>query len=207
MRTLRELKPLLILSVFALVFTVACGGGGEDSGYGSEEPAETEPTEPAMDEPAEPKTATAELHGQEGSTIHGTVVFSQAPDGGPVSITAEVEGLDGAGSHGFHIHETGDCSAADFTSAGGHFNPTGAPHGGPNDAEHHAGDLGNIEIGDHGMGTLSLSSSMITLAEGADNSVIGKAVILHAGTDDLETQPTGDAGARLACGVVKAPMM
>jgi Cu-Zn family superoxide dismutase len=205
MRTLKSFKPLLILALFTLVFTVACGGGSSEYG----EPEETTPAEPETpaDAPMEPTTATAELHGQEGSAIHGTVVFSQAPDGGPVSVQAEVEGVEATGLHGFHIHAIGDCSAADFTSAGCHFNPTGAPHGGPDDAEHHAGDLGNIEIGDDGTGTLNLSSDSITLADGAANSVIGKAVIVHAGEDDLETQPTGDAGARLACGVIQASMM
>ena len=205
MRYWKDLEPLRILCLLVLVFAVACGGGNtEDSGYETTEPetqeAETQEAAPAI------KVATATLQGQEGSNISGTVTFTQSPDGGAVTIQAEVRGMDGAGMHGFHIHETGDCTAADFTSAGGHFNPTNAPHGGPDDAEHHAGDLGNIEIGADGTGTLDLASSMLTLDAGAPNSTVGKAVILHAGEDDLETQPTGDAGARLACGVVQLSM-
>lgn len=205
MRYWKDLEPLRILCLLVLVFAVACGGGDtEDSGYETTEPetqeAETQEAAPAI------KVATATLQGREGSNISGTVTFTQSPDGGAVTIQAEVRGMDGAGMHGFHIHESGDCTAADFTSAGGHFNPTNAPHGGPDDAEHHAGDLGNIEIGEDGTGTLDLASSMLTLDAGATNSAVGKAVILHAGQDDLETQPTGDAGARLACGVVQLSM-
>lgn len=198
MRDLKELRPLLILTLFALVLIAACGGQPEPA----EEAAET--MAPETLEP-ETVTATAELQGLEGSEIAGTVTFSQH-DGGPVTIVAEVGGVEGAGLHGFHIHETGDCSAADFTSAGGHFNPEGVEHACPPDTPRHAGDLGNIEIGDDGSGMLESSSDLITLDETAANSVIGKAVILHAGEDDCQTQPTGDAGGRLACGVIEAGM-
>lgn len=128
----------------------------------------------------------------------GLVSFSQEADG--VKIVAHIIGAP-AGTHGLHVHDIGDCSAADFTSAGGHFNPTDAPHGGPEDAERHAGDLGNIVIGKDGSGHLELVSQMLSLHEG-DNAVIGRAVILHQKADDLVSQPTGAAGARLACGVV-----
>jgi len=205
MRYWKDLEPLRILCLLVLVLAVACGGGdSEESDYATTEsetpPAQTQEAAPAI------TMATASLKGQEGSNVSGTVTFTQSPDGGAVTIQAEVSGVEGAGMHGFHIHETGDCSAADFTSAGGHFNPTNAPHGGPDDADHHAGDLGNIEIGAGGSGHLDLASSMLSLNAGAPNTVVGKAVILHAGQDDLETQPTGDAGGRLACGVVALSM-
>jgi len=201
MRHPRDLRPLLIVSLFALVLTAACGGG-------QPEPAEEPAPEPAETASAEPETvvAVAELQGREGTDIAGTVTFSQLHGGGPVTIVAEIEGVEGAGLHGFHIHETGDCSAADFTSAGGHFNPEGVEHACPPDTPRHAGDVGNIEIGDDGSGMLESSSDLITLDEAAANSVIGKAVILHAGEDDCQTQPTGDAGGRLACGVIEAGM-
>jgi Cu-Zn family superoxide dismutase len=200
MRQVKDLKPLLMLSIVALALTVACGG--------QPQPAQEEPAEPTAAEPAQPETlaAVAELHGREGSGITGTVTFCQMGDGGPVTIQADVQGVEGAGLHGFHIHETGDCSAPDFTSAGGHFNPDGVEHACPPDTPRHAGDLGNIEIGEDGSGNLDQSSDLISLHPDDANSVIGKAVILHEGEDDCQTQPTGDAGGRLACGVIKSGM-
>ena len=109
------------------------------------------------------------------------------------------------GVHGFHVHETGDCSAAEpaFAKAGGHFNPESHPHAGPDSAARHAGDLGNLEVAADGTGSLDTMTTELTLSPGA-NSVIGKALIFHEGADDFTTQPTGNAGGRLACGVVVA---
>ena len=121
--------------------------------------------------------------------------------GDGVHFTGTVTGLP-AGVHGFHIHETGDCSAPDGSSAGGHFNPTGAPHGGPQSAERHLGDLGNITADASGNAEVNIHAGGVTLGEG-ENAIMGKAIIVHAGADDLTTQPTGDAGARLACGVIQ----
>jgi len=205
MRHLRDFKALLALSIFVLVFAVACGGGQPetDEGAEAETAAETEPTEPE-----EPETvlATAELQGRTGSEIRGTVTFTQLRDGGPVTIQAQLQGVEGAGNHGFHIHEVGDCSAEDFTSAGGHFNPAQVEHACPPTEPRHAGDLGNLEIGEDGTGTLDQVSELVTLEPGAETSVIGKAVILHEGEDDCTSQPTGAAGARLACGVIEEDM-
>lgn len=165
------------------------------------EPAPEPAPEPmAMEEPAPPAVATAHLMGAEGSDISGEVVFTEGEAG--TTVTADVTGVP-AGTHGFHVHETGDCSAADFTSAGGHFNPAGVEHGGPDAEVHHAGDLGNIEVGEDGSAHYEATSTMLTVSEGP-NSVVGRAVILHEGQDDLASQPTGAAGARLACGVIEA---
>ena len=128
------------------------------------------------------------------------MVFTQ--EGDKVHVVADVAGVEPAGKHGFHLHQTGDCSAPDFTSAGGHFNPANTPHGCPGDEIRHAGDFGNIEIQPDGTGTLDITTDLLTVDDGP-NGVIGKAVILHEGTDDCTTQPTGNAGARLACGVVE----
>jgi len=144
------------------------------------------------------KTARAELAGIEGSDLKGSVTFREM--GGHVHVVAEVENAP-AGVHGFHLHEKGDCSAADFTSAGGHFNPAGVDHGAPGADPHHAGDFGNLTIGEDGKGSLELHSSSLTVAEGP-NSVVGRAVIVHEQADDLTSQPTGAAGARIGCGVV-----
>jgi superoxide dismutase, Cu-Zn family len=167
------------------------------------------PAQPAAQEPAaapapmaeQGATATATLAGREGSGISGVVTFTEGAGG--VTIVADVAGVPNPGPHGFHIHETGDCSAADFTSAGGHFNPGGNQHGAPDAADRHAGDLGNIEVGDDGSGHLELTSDRITVSPGA-NSVVGRAVILHEKADDLVSQPTGAAGGRIACGVITA---
>src|SRR5581483_11552588 len=126
-----------------------------------------------------------------GKGVSGEVTFLKV-DGG-VKVTAQVTGLT-PGSHGFHIHEFGDCSAADFTSAGGHFNPAGVPHAGPKDAQHHAGDLGNIEADASGKATLEWTDPGMTL-EGP-GSILGRGVIVHEKADDLKTQPTGNAGSR-----------
>ena len=144
--------------------------------------------------------ATAKLSGKAGTKVSGVVTFSE--HAGTVTVDAHLTGV-AAGKHGFHIHEKGDCGDVDFKNAGGHFNPTGAQHGAPGEAQHHAGDLGNIDIDANGHGTLQISSAMLTVTDGP-NSVVGKAVIVHEKADDLKTQPTGDAGARVACGVVKA---
>ena len=137
------------------------------------------------------------LHPTEGNNVTGTVTFSR--EGDDVKIVADLEGLT-PGKHGFHIHELGDCSAPDGTSAGGHYNPENTKHGGPSDAERHVGDLGNIEAGENGTAHLEMTDSMITL--NGNRSIIGRAIIVHAGEDDLTSQPTGAAGARVACGVI-----
>lgn len=141
--------------------------------------------------------AVAVLAPTAGNTGQGIVTF-EVVDGG-VRITARLEGL-AAGSHGFHIHEFGDCSAPDGTSAGGHFNPTGEPHGAPDAAERHIGDLGNLEADTQGMATYDRIDRMLSLT--GPQGVIGRGVIVHAAPDDLTSQPTGAAGPRLACGVI-----
>jgi Cu-Zn family superoxide dismutase len=184
----------IFVTIAGLMLVGACAPKQETAAPESEAPVETEVE--VIEEVA--LVASATLQPRSGGTTTGTITFTETADG--VSIHARVEGAP-AGMHGFHIHEVGDCSSEDFKSAGGHFNPAGAPHGGPTDAERHGGDLGNIEIGEDGIGHLEVSSEQLTVAEG-ENSVVGRGVILHEGEDDLETQPTGAAGARLACGVV-----
>jgi len=146
---------------------------------------------------AEITHAVAVLHPTQGSAVSGRVTFTSVLGG--VKVVAEVTGLT-PGKHGFHIHEFGDCRAADAASAGGHFNPAGKAHGTPSGHERHAGDLGNIEADPAGNARLEWVDPLITL--GGPHSIIGRSVILHANEDDLTTQPTGNAGARVACGVI-----
>jgi Cu-Zn family superoxide dismutase len=142
--------------------------------------------------------ARASLESRSGSTATGTATFTEVSTGG-VRVVVEIAGAP-PGVHGLHVHEKGDCSAPDASSAGSHFNPGGAPHAGPADAMRHAGDLGNIEIKGNGKGRLELTTDLLTVRPGP-NSVVGRAVIFHEKADDLKSQPTGDAGGRLACGV------
>jgi Cu-Zn family superoxide dismutase len=188
----------------------ACGGGHKETTEGG---ATTQPA-PASEAPAPASMAPAgggngpgaggEAHATinpaSGSDVHGTATLKQ--EGDKVMLRVEARGLT-PGKHGLHIHETGDCSAPDAASAGGHFNPGNEPHGAPDAPQHHAGDFDNIDIKPDGTGTLELSSDRITLGEGP-NSVIGKAIIIHGGVDDLTSQPAGNAGPRIGCGVIEA---
>ena len=140
--------------------------------------------------------AIAVLQSPDGK-VTGTLHFTG--DGTSVRVHGSISGL-AAGRHGFHVHEFGDCSAADYTSAGGHFNPTKEPHAAPADAKRHVGDLGNIEAAADGTAAVDVKDTR--LAFEGPRSIVGRAVIVHAKADDLKTQPTGDAGGRVACGVV-----
>jgi len=139
----------------------------------------------------------------EGAVVKGTLSFAQEGDG-PTTVTGTVTGL-APGNHGFHVHQFGDYSTG-CASTGGHFNPAGKEHGGPSDEIRHAGDLGNIVAGDDGTVTINISDSQIPLS--GENSVIGRAIVVHADEDDLgrgghnDSKTTGHAGARLACGVI-----
>ena len=133
----------------------------------------------------------------QGNTVTGTVTFTRTDAG--IKIVADLKGLS-KGKHGFHIHEFGDCSAADGTSAGGHFNPMSMSHAGPMDNMRHEGDMGNIEADDSGNAHLEYVDKMISF-DGI-HSIIGKSIIVHKGEDDFKTQPTGNAGPRVACGVI-----
>ena len=132
------------------------------------------------------------------SAVKGTVRFTQLEHG--VEIAADITGLS-PGTHGFHIHEYGDCSAADGSSAGGHFNPDGHPHGAPGTDASHAGDYGNLTADAGGRATLTLVSHRITLDQGPAG-VLGRSVVVHEKTDDLASQPAGNAGPRIGCGVI-----
>lgn len=131
------------------------------------------------------------------NTAHGVVYFVQEKGG--MHITAQLSGLT-PGEHGFHIHEFGNCACDDAVCAGGHFDPTHMPHGAPDSNERHVGDLGNIIADEQGNATYDYVDEQITL--NGPHSVIGRAVIVHADRDDLKSQPSGNAGARVGCGVI-----
>lgn len=150
--------------------------------------------------PGDGNKATATIESKSGSKVAGKAEFTELAKGG-TKVEVWIENAT-PGSHGLHLHEKGDCSAPDAASAGGHFNAAGNPHAAPSDAKRHNGDLGNIEVGADGKGHLELTSDLLTVAPGP-NSVKGKAVVFHEKTDDLKTQPTGNAGGRFGCGVVQ----
>ena len=183
----------------SLVLAIGCGGRDRD-----EEAGGTETSTPA-DSPSSATTETAQesmtvsLQGaQDDTDFAGTV--SVTPEGSGVRIVADVAGVDADGMHGIHVHENGQCDhegegGKHFTSAGGHFNPAGVEHACPPTDPRHAGDLGNLQVSG-GRGRLEVSVTNLTV-----DQLAGKAIILHAGEDDCKTQPTGDSGDRIACGV------
>lgn len=144
--------------------------------------------------------ADATIEAKSGSDVVGTVTFRPTEDAGAMLVDVDISGLE-PGKHGLHIHENGDCSAQDASSAGGHFNPYETDHGGPKSDEHHVGDLGNIVANEDGRARVELR--MPQLAFSGPASILQKAVVVHAGKDDLETEPAGDAGKRVGCGVIR----
>ena len=138
--------------------------------------------------------AVAVLHPTDGFDARGTVYFTAVENG--VQVTAEISGLS-EGNKGFHIHQYGDCTAANGTSAGGHFNPEGMDHAGPTDAIRHMGDMGNITANAQGNAMIDYVDKTIHI-----NMILGRGVIVHNGEDNLSSQPSGAAGPRVACGVI-----
>jgi Cu-Zn family superoxide dismutase len=182
-----------ICAVVGLGVHVSAQQGGPHAGHGAAAPAAAAGAEAG-------KSAVVKLAPTKDNHARGEVTFTQDAKG--VHVVGSFTGLN-MGEHGFHIHEKGDCSAPDGTSAGGHFNP--APphaHGARDAAERHAGDLGNLKADPYGLARLDFVDEKISLD--GPNSIVGKAVIIHEKADDFTTQPTGNAGARLACGVIEA---
>jgi Cu-Zn family superoxide dismutase len=142
--------------------------------------------------------ARASIAPTAGNQANGMVTFE--PSGDKVRVVAKVSGLS-PGPHGFHIHEKGDCSAADGTSAGGHFNPTNQPHGDPASAAHHGGDMPMLVADANGNATLDATLDGVTIGSGPGD-IVGRAVVVHKDVDDFKTQPAGNSGARIACGVI-----
>jgi Cu-Zn family superoxide dismutase len=144
-------------------------------------------------------TAVAMIEGRSGSSMSGKAVFTEKAGGVLVELWVEDTP---PGMHAVHVHETGDCSSEDGKSAGGHFNPGEMAHGSPHMAEHHAGDLGNMWVEEDGTGYHAIFMPVLTVAAGT-HSVDGRGIIVHAGVDDLVSQPTGAAGGRIGCGVIR----
>jgi Cu-Zn family superoxide dismutase len=188
--------PVVAVAVsFAAIALVSCQPAPMETEEMATPPAETVQAASAW-EGVDQLVATLDPVAESG--VAGVVHF-RATDSG-VEVSAEIDGLNPGQMHGFHIHEFGDCTAADATSAGGHYNPGGDPHALPPAMPRHAGDLGNVQADESGHASFQITVDNITLA-GPDNPIVGRGLIVHAGTDD-GSQPTGAAGARIACGVI-----
>lgn len=193
--------------ILVLALSLGCGKKDEETGSTTETPTAADAPSSAATPAETPAATTAAsttvtLQGApEDTDFAGTLTIS--PSGTGVSIVADVAGVDKDGKHGIHVHENGMCehhptgdSAKPFSTAGGHFNPAGTEHACPPTDPRHAGDLGNITV-TGGKGHLELTVNNLSM-----DQLTGKAIILHAGEDDCKTQPTGNSGDRLACGVV-----
>ena len=146
-------------------------------------------------------TASVQLEPTRGNAAKGELHFMQRGNG--VKVMGKISGLKPNAEHGFHIHDKGDCSSGDGMSAAGHFNPTGKAHGAHGQGEHHAGDIPSLMADANGVANVNFESNTISLMGGQSTNIIGRGVIVHKDPDDYKTQPTGNSGARLACGVIK----
>jgi Cu-Zn family superoxide dismutase len=173
-------------------------------------PADAPTTAPAIAPPAtatpapaadDSKAARAVLAPATGSNEQGTLTLQQG--NGAVMISGEITGLTASTEHGFHVHETGVCTLPDFKSAGEHFNPGNAKHGGPQASGQHLGDMPNIKADAQGRAIVEVTINGATLKDGGKNDLLGKALVVHAMPDDYVTQPSGGSGARIACGVIQ----
>ena len=213
------MKTLALALLIPLAVCTACGKKDEPATAAA--PVETPTPAPVIAKPPAsvdpaPNTSAAApapvsnpgpvhvtLVSATGSTVGGVLTVTN--EGDAVSILGEITGLPPGKEVGFHVHEVGDCSLPDFTSAGPHFNPTMDPHGGPKSKAHHMGDLPNAKADKSGRALIDITVKGPSLVDkdGAPSAILGKSLVVHAMRDDYKTQPSGDSGARVACGVIR----
>lgn len=181
------------MACFVLVFFFGCAA--EDAHDAAADGAHDE----TAGDGGQPQ-AVATIEPRNDSGVSGTATFTAS--GEQVVLTLSIAGAT-PGEHAFHLHEIGDCSAPDGTSAGGHWNPTGQDHGQWGGAAFHLGDVANLDVGEDGSATLTVATNLWSIGTGDDTDVVGRSVIVHAGVDDFSTQPTGAAGGRIGCGVIQ----
>jgi superoxide dismutase, Cu-Zn family len=211
------MKQITLIPLAAAIALLAAGCGGKEDVAPPGSAASDAPA-PAGDSPTvatatEPGTtpgssavgetashANVQLAPTRGNTANGGLKISAAGTG--VRISGMVQGLKPDSEFGFHFHEKGDCSAPDASSAGAHFNPTNQQHGRPQGQPHHAGDMLNVKSDAQGVAEVSIDNADVSLRTGQPNDIVGKALVMHAKPDDYTTQPSGNSGDRIACGVV-----
>lgn len=184
--------PRALVLLPLVVVLAACGR--------AESPVVDTPPEPAVQAPA-PEMADVALLSSSGSSVAGALQLAATPDG--VTLAGEIRGLQPDSIHGFHFHEVGDCSAPDASSAGAHFNPTQSEHGGPTSGTKHLGDLPNLAADANGVAAVQVVVPGATLRDAGAHDLVGRALVVHEKADDYTTQPSGDSGSRIACGVVR----
>ena len=193
-------RMLFILAVFTMTITTSCKSDkkGDTTVEESIETIDTEVTSPESYS-SEKNEVQLKLESKSGSSVTGTVNFTQEDN--IVTMVAMVNGLS-EGTHAIHIHEKADCSSDDGKSAGGHWNPTNQPHGKWGSSEgFHKGDIGNLNANANGIATLTMTTEEWCIGcDDPNKNILGKAIIVHEGTDDFKTQPTGNAGGRVSCG-------
>lgn len=190
------LNFLGIVCMTLFLFLSACNSGNKQT---DENEAASDETEQQQ---TEERTATATLEATSGSQVTGEVTFTE--ENGKVRFELTAENLT-PGEHAVHLHENGDCSAEDASSAGGHWNPTMKPHGKRGEGtDFHKGDIDNMKVGEDGKGTLKITVDGWSIGGPDSTNVIGKSVIIHEKADDFTSQPSGNAGSRVSCGVIKA---
>ncbi|HUD97710.1 MAG TPA: superoxide dismutase family protein [Woeseiaceae bacterium] len=196
------MRKSIYLPIIPLLVLVACQSERDNVATNDGDTATRSQTrsQEATRDASRSLSARAEIEPTEGNRVNGVIRFTEQGD--TVRIDGKLTGLE-PGAHGFHVHEEGDCSAQDAKSAGDHFAPEDNPHGSPRDlpGAHHAGDLGNLVAEADGIAEVVAEDAELQLS--GPDSLIGKAVIVHAEQDDFESQPSGDAGARVGCGVIR----
>ena len=191
-----------MIRTFRMPFVIAVAAVIALAGCQPQQPEQRAEQPTATPEPmtAQGRVAVASIGPASGSTLTGMATFTESNG----TVTLELT-LDNAspGPHAVHIHETGDCSAPDASSAGGHWDPTGEEHGKWGEPPFHLGDIGNVEVGEDGTGSLTMSTDRWSVGDGSESDVVGTSVVVHSGADDFTSQPAGDSGERIGCGVVQ----
>jgi Cu-Zn family superoxide dismutase len=190
------MRPIFLGSAIALVVSACASAPVAQPPPAGAVPTETQASTSTV------ALATSHLTAASGSLVSGTLTL--APAGNGVRVTGDIGGLAPGSSHGFHVHETGDCSAADASSAGGHFNPANTAHGKAGTRTHHAGDIDNIVADATGVAHVDTRIAGVSLGGAPGDDILGRAIVVHAAPDDYRSQPSGNAGARVGCGVIKA---
>ncbi|MEO7775117.1 MAG: superoxide dismutase family protein [Steroidobacteraceae bacterium] len=194
------MRSILMFSTSVAAVVLIAGCARKEAAPAADAPVAASTEAPAAPPQGRKVTALVALGATKGNKTTGTLALEVR--NGVVQVSGQVSGLSFNADHGIHVHEKGNCKAPDASSAGGHFNPTGQPHGNPEAAEHHVGDIVNIHSDAMGNALVDLKLPGMTLKDGGPNDINKKAIVIHEQPDDYTTQPSGNSGARIACGVI-----